>query len=558
MTSGPRQSILSLFDPLSGSPLTTANDDSDKENIGPPRGTYLLDNFLQSIREPYHTAPRIPKKRLVDIGDMTIEDAFLPLLEDEGTDDDFTIDIVSADDDEDPTLTFKDMAKAATPSPKPRPTAPRTPLGDLPIEDRSTPAFKIDTHARPSVFLKDPRTVHEIHNVKEVQHNPSLSSDSEIPIHISPPSPSSFSLSSTTVYCDTNSSLRPNKAQSCNSANRLSIDLQTSFQLQLQSPEVTFDLLNDKISFFNSKDGMDSFLEALEEDDSSYVDPGRTIKPFESQAGGKKNDISFLQQEEKLQIGNGEASSSEDSPARDADFKKFPSNQVAISSTTTPAAASSRISPASLISEGLTGNTAPLLPSVPALKIVKRPMIVHGGRLGSSVTLAPSQSSYASRQPLPVRQTLETATHMLTSSFSNEKDIPSTSSFSMIEKRITSQPSAKASVQPRRDVGPRRVLVSQAPPPSSLTQGKTNLECPSGLSNGPRRVPIAPTVCKGSSSTTISKSGQRPSPSSTVVSSGLPKPTLKTGIPRLTSGSHVGSGRNGSMKKTTIPARRIL
>jgi hypothetical protein len=46
------------------------------------------------------------------------------------------------------------------------------------------------------------------------------------------------------------------------------VDLQSSFQLHLSSSESTFDLLNEKISFFSSKDDNDSFLHNLENDDS--------------------------------------------------------------------------------------------------------------------------------------------------------------------------------------------------------------------------------------------------------------------------------------------------
>jgi hypothetical protein len=66
-------------------------------------------------------------------------------------------------------------------------------------------------------------------------------------------------------------SLRPTVITSSHDANRHSIDLYSSFQLHLQSEEASFDLLNDRVSFFapgsdaESFFGDDSFDMAIEE-----------------------------------------------------------------------------------------------------------------------------------------------------------------------------------------------------------------------------------------------------------------------------------------------------
>jgi hypothetical protein len=48
-------------------------------------------------------------------------------------------------------------------------------------------------------------------------------------------------------------------------AHRVSIDLQSSFQLQLQSSDFSFDLVNDKISFLSKES--ESFLKEMSDDD---------------------------------------------------------------------------------------------------------------------------------------------------------------------------------------------------------------------------------------------------------------------------------------------------
>jgi len=80
-----------------------------------------------------------------------------------------------------------------------------------------------------------------------------------------------------------------------NNANRYSIDLQTSFQLHLSTAETTFDLLNDKISFFSSKNGQDTFLDVLEEgpsfdDESGFAVDLKVLKEAMSSSTNQKQE----------------------------------------------------------------------------------------------------------------------------------------------------------------------------------------------------------------------------------------------------------------------------
>lgn len=273
----------------------------------------------------------MPKRRLIDIGEMTIDDASMNAMltdADEGLEEEFTSDV---EDDENVTLTFQDMAIAATPNWKRRQDdkpslTPRTPLGDLSLDPDATPIARTKVYKRlpmncrsepysdaNTTFEPAPNSVNSTpmpasdaeptnyennydhaspaslvqYETKTVaSSNPShstavdsqlgnsvctlnlptsvgpLITDSTIPVFISPPSPTSPVEVCDSSPRDTSSfaqpTLRPNPpSTSSQDSNRFSIDLHSSFQLHMQSPDSTFDLLNDKISFFHPRNGMD-------------------------------------------------------------------------------------------------------------------------------------------------------------------------------------------------------------------------------------------------------------------------------------------------------------
>ena len=341
----PRPSILSLFDPLSNSA------DDKENNVG--ESSFF---HPHSAKKPYVPTFR---RRLIDIGDITVDEPDMHDLLAEQVDlEDEIIQNIPNDDND--TLTFRDMAKAATPkwshqrprsdsanaTPLSSPTlpTPRTPLADIYVTDDATPVGRklksykraiasvvpkspfvdndelrskqdsspiekstSDTQDCPSPFMSPPRI--EIHpDESEIQETPSkeplassvstldLPSPTGAPIadiplpsaalgssvstldlppttgslitDIQMPDLDSSSSSRLTLEAPVNEArLRPTISPS-DSVNRLSVDLHTSFQLHLSSSDTTFDLLNEKVSFFNSKDSMDSFLGNMDMDDS--------------------------------------------------------------------------------------------------------------------------------------------------------------------------------------------------------------------------------------------------------------------------------------------------
>jgi hypothetical protein len=317
----PRISVLSLFDPLSSSDSA----DSDKENNCGDTSFFHTYGFSQQIYSPVYRL----RRRLIDVGDMTVEEPDIRDLIEEELEAEIN-QTVTLEEDENATLTFRDMAKAATPkwsgkragrkgTPN-RLSTPRTPLAEIVTRGEITPVGRKKIFKRPpanpipaSSPLNLVHTVEGIptlviHDFDNMSGNPpfeppivtdrgdnettekstssssmgastatlelptprgTLISDTPIPLFVSSSS-SEPNHGSHAPFPLTESRLRPN-ARVSESTNRHSVDLHASFQLHLSSSETTFDLLNDKISFLSSKNGLESFLD---HEGASFGDEG--------------------------------------------------------------------------------------------------------------------------------------------------------------------------------------------------------------------------------------------------------------------------------------------
>ncbi|KAF5323430.1 hypothetical protein D9611_005731 [Ephemerocybe angulata] len=326
----PRQSLLSLFDPLASlqDPSTPPRNDSpgsesDKENENPPPRTDLtLTTFFNRTYKPHHSALKPIRRRLIDVGDVTV-DNIDPWASDEESDETPVPDLDGLDDNENDTLTFRKMAEAATPKwtatkastfKTPSPTAPRTPLSELTFDQDATPMAK--PNKRPPLSLRSklaqvespqlqitvshaspqrrPAEIARESNPGEptgtspglsVSANPLVNSVSSIHLpsaSVSGPhildtvfTPSS-SISDEPLFSSNmiaHGRLRPHPPSTSSlDTSRYSIDLQSSFQLHLND-ESNFDLLNDKVSFFGlSKNGNSSYLDEDPSFDMSFGD----------------------------------------------------------------------------------------------------------------------------------------------------------------------------------------------------------------------------------------------------------------------------------------------
>lgn len=303
-SSRPRPSILLLFDPLSLTELDRAtSSDSDKEN-----------NFIDtSDSKPsfgtlnhIHVPPCTSKRRLVDIGDITVEHPDMNALLSDELEQEISFIV---DDDDNDTLTFRDMAKAATPKWTARhatvletPNLPllRTPLVEISLKHQLTSLARKKPYKHQPVSTapkgSEPACLTFPLSIYSNDFSGCPTSSTEVPevrVNDEPVAPNLSESSSSrnlnqampteTLVTETlpSSLVVPVPSQRrtrhlsptspADNANRHSVDLQTSFQIHFTSHDTTFDLLKDKISFFGSRnevDEFDSFLNNLEGDSS--------------------------------------------------------------------------------------------------------------------------------------------------------------------------------------------------------------------------------------------------------------------------------------------------
>ena len=288
----PRDSILSLFDPLvapgtpprnTGSPDSTS---SDKENDSPnnkqPGETTIFFNRIYKENPVYEA--KSPKGKLIDFGEASFVSCG-----DEGT-------------------RGEDGAMSEDEDASMSPFFERRPLADLEIEKTvpSTSTFPdvppiIPTLCQPSwsessttlsTLTSNPSSATTLADVineinlsamtladkenqpvtdklscpditvcpPEVEPAPSIPQVEEI--LNSPPDQSYLSPVSSGATRRTSNCISPNDPR------RASVDLQSAFKLQMQSSDMSFDLLNDKISFLNPAGLGCSLAEADANDDT--------------------------------------------------------------------------------------------------------------------------------------------------------------------------------------------------------------------------------------------------------------------------------------------------
>ena len=338
--SRPRPSILSLFDPLSSELDRATSPDSDKENdtsdFFKPSGT------LKHI----YVSSRTLKRHLVDVGDITVEHPDMNALLSDELEQEISYIV---DDDENDTLTFRDMAKAATPKwssrhatvlETPKVSSPRTPLSEISLKDESTPLARKKLYKRQLV-----PTIPESTCLVFPPSNSSCSSSSCPPSYTVPevrvndePVPQSLSIpansledSSESLFLRTlnqsipaetlitgtlpSSLIAPASSPAqprtrhlsptspTDNANRYSVDLQTSFQIHFPSQDATFDLLKDNIPFFGSRNEFDSYLNDLEGDsslDDDILIPGSGSKIEKDSSTTTLNQVQSVVTSDKL------------------------------------------------------------------------------------------------------------------------------------------------------------------------------------------------------------------------------------------------------------------
>ncbi|KAF8203029.1 hypothetical protein BJ912DRAFT_1138159 [Pholiota molesta] len=556
MAQRPRASILSLFDPLSHSPT------SDKENNVGETSFFHPPGFPKPS-PAQHTL----RRRLIDIGDITVDEPDVRhLLEMEVELEELNKHITEDDDGE--TLTWRDMAKAATPkwsgrhatsftTPKASPT-PRTPLAEISFKDETTPmarkkSYKREIISGPSKF---PQVDVTPERSSSVSSSPPLhtSSDETSSLPVSPPSiqisgididvqgndltttqsatlgssvctldlptpttdnlladtslPLSVSLSSQTSSQSslspstvmslphTQVRLRPDSHSKASTDNRLSIDLQSSFQLHLNPSDTSFDLLNEKISFFSSKNGDDSFLKNLEIDDSFGDDDFSDVKPNVGEEMPLKNPPARIDPKPvSLEAINSIPQSAIKSPRPESlrvfvpklrSPTAFSSGESVVHAMAKPSFNDNHefhASPTAIVHGPLSAK----LPSQLGLRLTKRSRTAFNAEL---FLFTPTSSEASASSKDIVRPKILPSVSSPTVNSSRDVDAP---------QLVTAHPTKRSAVSSFANPslsgdGPRRVLVSEGPKLNSLSRtstfGHSEPTKASLAANGPRRVVV--------------------------------------------------------------------
>ncbi|KAI0707286.1 hypothetical protein C8Q76DRAFT_149543 [Earliella scabrosa] len=288
----PRNSVLYMFDPLHQSPSTPRRDSSDdcgpsdKENDIPPGDLTVFFNRTFAAHKQEVQSALVPQGKLIDVGDTPAPGRFWDAGEHDGSD---------ADGEQ----SESDAEGCGVLSP------PRIPLAELDLEHTprpqesgrplKAPVFAIAA-SRPSPLpaLLEPAPqsspLAEIVNsinfsalsvaeetVPTTAGPPTHGMSESVPSRSSSPFPeinvcapetpitADFEIPEeeevhTATTAETSSHLRPPASLtqlSPDDPRRTSVDLYSSFHLQMQSADMSFDLLNDKVSFLGH--GQDSF-----------------------------------------------------------------------------------------------------------------------------------------------------------------------------------------------------------------------------------------------------------------------------------------------------------
>ncbi|KAF8633035.1 hypothetical protein AX15_001625 [Amanita polypyramis BW_CC] len=608
MACRPRHSVLSLFDPLAATdapstpPRDSVSPDSDKENSSPP---LTLSAFFgrtykqqQQQQQPCPTVA-LPRKRLVDVGDTTLEDiSALDLL---------------ADGQEQPSrnepnadsgvllqprtpfaeLTLRDIDSTPLARTRGHPYQPSAPslLSQLMSDDELAPgpddspthgmADKVigdagSTTVQASEIYAPEIVVSACHPDKLVGDDfqsdmtrdvvlPSFSSPE--PVHEGP-----------SLQGITHSSLRLHPPTTAPYSNRVSIDLQASFQLHFQS-DTSFDLLNDKISLIEP-------MECLTTDDENFdfevekeklrdaltkFRKGLTPSKTSALHDGLDNRES-LSQEDSNSAQASKQSACDDipappkdryqplpyvplSPLQDNERRSIPSKLL--SSTPHRGITESTLVPSEGVPSAIpqtmqrrvstplaTPRRLPSIvppPAVQALRIVKRAK-VHHPKSESAGSVMPCPSNVASSMMEQERAHI----FSVPSKRATAEGIPPASTRdSQAEPSLAQQPTTKSSIassasSARTGHGPRRVpAADNSVGSTAIKVNQTSLP----LSTlGPRRVPINNT----SSTVILSKSS--------LITTGLRQPTRLESGQSATSSLPKPSGRVASTSMSRLPA----
>ena len=271
-----------MFDPLMATPKreesSASPDNSDKENDVPPDPLSLTQYFNRTYHVKDFEQPFTPKGKLIDFGDVSIDEGDELVLPGPST---VATEVHLDSGAVHPSAPLKmdhhdegDAENAPLPSNGPFMTPQnRKILGDIDVDALQPPKPPTKQGTLKISFLTTPNSGSTPGEVSTANATPSDSeNDNAIPgpvITLYPPTFDSISPASSSPQIsdkvDDYLSLQPplsrpapafaprqSPLSSDHASHRVSIDLQSSLQLQLQNNDYNFNLMNDKVSFLES------------------------------------------------------------------------------------------------------------------------------------------------------------------------------------------------------------------------------------------------------------------------------------------------------------------
>lgn len=286
----PRNSVLYLFDPLHQAPSTPRRDSSDdcgpsdKENDIPPGDLTVFFNRTFASHKQAQAQALTPQGKLIDFGETPTTERIWDAAEHDGSDADgeqSESDAESGGVLSPSRVPFAELDVEHTP----RPQESKEPLKALVFANPSLPSqCPLPALLGPAPQNSPLAEVINSINFSSMSLSESISASSSLPaqeteiVHAAPSRPSSpfpeinvcAPQTPVTEGFDTSqeqydpptaaSHLRPPTSLtqlSSEDQRRTSVDLYSSFHMQMESTDMSFDLLNDKVSFFGN--GQDSF-----------------------------------------------------------------------------------------------------------------------------------------------------------------------------------------------------------------------------------------------------------------------------------------------------------
>ncbi|KIK70802.1 hypothetical protein GYMLUDRAFT_32862 [Collybiopsis luxurians FD-317 M1] len=562
----PRQSLLAQFDPLLAETEPEYVSDSEeefdpnKENVAPELNDLSMTAFFNRTYKREYAQPAALTKRLVDVGDVTITENI-----DEEEEEQERVDAASENvffSAETPKRTDTEMSISRS--------IARTPLAEITLEHRALPS------SAPKKLVDSPspmqprransslnslvdsvnragKSFGSLQAAPRIIFNPSDTQNEASTSLLATTAPFSLQASTSSqrdaVEFPASSLLAPPFSQS-EQSNRLSLDLHSSFSLQLQS-DTSFDLLNDRISFFDAQgSGINSFLNELDDDGDAESLPDET--PNTPLASLKTDDTTPTDVIQNVQSGDCGSSLSITDQFKKLSLSSQPQNQSSLQLSPLIFGPLTK-QPTSMVTPAFHRTATTSAPALPVIKRTKRYDDERSSSLASNTSSSSSNSADAISQRKPSPSTNVSAEASGPQPFSKGSTRHEIATRPPNAEHLKSVPAPVGKGLPKPSAtsgssGPRRILLSDA---QKFTKSAAAVVAP-----GRHKIPLPTLVPMKSTSATVSGVPRQPNVSQIPPASKLPAPSGIARFGRKATAPTIGDASGSRMPPLRGATRR--